>query len=97
LITFFTIMLSRFSPSARSRRGFIALAVGAGIISGGSLATVAMPISATPVSDVPIDPIYDAIEAHRKAYATMQTAFAEHGKAHEIADARSVRLISRAW
>jgi hypothetical protein len=72
-------------------------AAGAGLISGGSLATVAMPISATPVSGVPIDPIYDAIEAHRKAYATMQTAFAEHRKAHEIADARSVRLISRAW
>jgi len=84
-------------PVDPTRRGFIALAAGAGISSVGSLATVAMPISATPVSDVPIDPIYDAIEAHRKAYATMQTAFAEHRKAHEIADARSVRLISRAW
>jgi hypothetical protein len=75
-------------PVDPTRRGFIALAAGAGIISVDSLATVAMPISATPVSDVPVDPIYDAIEAHRKAYATMQTAFAEHRKAHEIADAK---------
>ena len=60
----------------------------ASIINVGSVAAVAMPISATPVSDVPVDPIYDAIEADRKAFATMQTAFAEHRKAHEIADAK---------
>jgi hypothetical protein len=41
-------------PVDPTRRGFIALAAGAGIISVGSLAAVAMPISATPVSDVPI-------------------------------------------
>jgi hypothetical protein len=70
-------------PVDPTRRGFIALAAGAGIISVGSLAAVAMPISATPVSDVPI-----ATEAHRKAYVTMQTAFAEHRKAHVIADAK---------
>jgi hypothetical protein len=34
------------------------------------------------------DPIYPAIEAHRKAYATMQAIFAEHRQAHEIADAK---------
>jgi hypothetical protein len=34
------------------------------------------------------DPIFAAIEAHRKAYATMQTAFAEHRQAHEVADAK---------
>jgi hypothetical protein len=34
------------------------------------------------------DPIFAAIEAHRTAYATMQTAFAEHRQAHEVADAK---------
>jgi hypothetical protein len=34
------------------------------------------------------DPIFAAIEAHRKAYATMQTIFAEHRQAHEVADAK---------
>jgi hypothetical protein len=34
------------------------------------------------------DPIFAAIEAHRKAYATMQAAFAEHRQAHELADAK---------
>ena len=71
-----------------TRRRFITIAAGASIISVGSLAAVAMPISATPVSDAPIDPIYDAIEAHRKAYATMQAVFAEHRRAHELADAK---------
>jgi hypothetical protein len=69
-------------PVDPTRRGFITLAVGASIISVGSLAAVAMP-----VSDVPIDPIYDVIEAHRKAHATMQAAFVEHRQAHEVADA----------
>jgi hypothetical protein len=75
-------------PVDPTRRGFITLAAGASIISVGSLASVAMPISSTPVSDAPIDPIYDAIEAHRKAYATMQAVFAEHRQAHELADAK---------
>src|SRR5450759_3003395 len=34
------------------------------------------------------DPIYAAIEAHRKAHATMQAIFAEHRQAHEVADAK---------
>jgi hypothetical protein len=70
-------------PVDPTRRHFITIAAGASIISVGSLAAVAMP-----VSDAPIDPIYDAIEAHRKAYATMQAVFAEHRKAHELADAK---------
>jgi hypothetical protein len=76
------------NPVDPTRRSFIAVAAGASIISVGSLAAVAMPISAPQVSDVPIDPIYDAIEAHRKAYATMQAVFAEHRKAHSLADAK---------
>jgi hypothetical protein len=46
-----------------------------------------MPSSAllaTPASD----PIYARIEAHRTAYATMRTVFAEHRQAHELADAK---------
>jgi hypothetical protein len=70
-------------PVDPTRRGFITLAAGASIISVGSLAAVAMP-----VSDAPIDPIYDVIEVHRKAHATMQAVFAEHRQAHEVADAK---------
>ena len=75
-------------PVDPTRRRFITIAAGASIISVGSLAAVALPISATPVSDAPIDPIFAAIEAHREAYATMQAIFAEHRKAHELADAQ---------
>jgi hypothetical protein len=52
-----------------TRRGFITFAAGASVISVGSLAAVAMPISATQVSDALIDLIYTAIDAHRKANA----------------------------
>ena len=52
-----------------TRRGFITFAAGASVISVGSLAAVATPISATQVSDAPIDPIFTAIDAHRKANA----------------------------
>jgi hypothetical protein len=54
-------------PVDTTRRRFITIAAGASIISVGSLAAVAMPISATPVSDAPIDPIYAAIERHKAA------------------------------
>ena len=75
-------------PVDPTRRGFITLAVGASIISVGSLAAVAMPISTTaPAAGSQADPIYAAIEVHRKAYATMQAVFAEHRQAHEVADA----------
>jgi hypothetical protein len=56
-------------PVDSTRRGFIALAAGASIISVGSIGAVAMPISATQVSYAPIDPIFTAIDAHRKANA----------------------------
>jgi hypothetical protein len=69
-----------------TRRGFITLAAGASIISVGSLAAVAMPISTTPVSDAPIDPIFAAIEAHRKASAAADAASAEVKRLCELAD-----------
>lgn len=55
----------------------------------GVATAASLPITGT----VPIaaqatqDPIFAAIEAHRKAYATMQAIFAEHRKAHKLADA----------
>jgi hypothetical protein len=71
--------LSKTTP-IRSRR-----AVLAGIASAAALPlTSAFPTTANATSD----PIFAAIEAHRKAYATMQAAFAEHRKAHEIADSQ---------
>ena len=79
---------SATNPVDPTRRGFIVVAAGASIISVCNLAAVAMPISTTPVSDAPIDPIFAAIEAHRKAYAAMQAIFAEHRKAHSLADAK---------
>jgi hypothetical protein len=49
-------------------------------------AVAAMAIS--PSAHAANDPIFAAIEAHRTAYATMQAVFAEHRKAHELADAK---------
>jgi hypothetical protein len=64
-----------------TRRKILGTAAGAAA----ALATTgASPMAASPAPD----PIYAAIEAHRKAYATMQTIFAEHRQAHEVADAK---------
>jgi len=63
---------SAINPVDPTRRGFITLAAGASIISVGSLAAVAaMPIAAAlPTAEAaPADPIYAAIDAHRKANA----------------------------
>jgi hypothetical protein len=64
-----------------TRRKILGTAAGA---AAALAATGASPMAASPAPD----PIYAAIEAHRKAYATMQTIFAEHRKAHELADAK---------
>jgi hypothetical protein len=50
-------------------------------------ATIATAAPAIAGLAVP-DPIFAVIEAHRKAYATMQAVFAEHRQAHELADAK---------
>ena len=52
------------------------------------LPTSVVGIPATAAAPTEVDPIYAAIEAHREAYATMQAAFAEHRRAHELADAQ---------
>ena len=56
-------------PVDPTRRGFITLAAGASIVSVGSLAAVAMPISTTAGS--PADPIYAAIDAFHRADAAV--------------------------
>ena len=77
------------TPVDTTRRRFITIAAGASIVSVGSLVAAAATPNATPeVSSAPVDPIYAAIEAHREAYATMQAVFAEHRRAHELADAQ---------
>jgi hypothetical protein len=67
-------------PVDPTRRRFITIA---------AAGAAAIATTAPGIADVAEpDPIYAAIEAHRKAYATMQAAFAEHRQAHELADAK---------
>jgi hypothetical protein len=72
------------TSAKQSRRSIL------GAIAAGAAATLASTIAepATAAAALPADPIYAAIEAHRKAYATMQAIFAEHRQAHELADAK---------
>jgi hypothetical protein len=61
---------SAINPVDPTRRGFIAVAAGASIISVGSLAAVAaMPIAGALPTTAAADPIYAAIDAHRNANA----------------------------
>jgi hypothetical protein len=62
-----------------TRRKILGTAAGAAAALAG-----ASPMAAAPGPD----PIYAAIDAHRKAHATMLAIFAEHRKAHELADAK---------
>ena len=71
-------------PVDPTRRRFITIAAGASIISVGSLAAVAMPISATPVSDAPIDPIYAAIERHKAAGIVWDAAVDVRSRFHDL-------------
>jgi hypothetical protein len=65
------------SPTRRNILGTIAAAGAAALTLAPARAEALVP-----------DPIYAAVEAHRKAYATMQVVFAEHRQAHELADAQ---------
>jgi hypothetical protein len=77
------------TPIDTTRRRFLAVAAGASVASVGTLAVAAaMPAAALYSAAWAVDPIFAAIEAHRKAYATMQAIFAEHRKAHKLADAK---------
>jgi hypothetical protein len=81
-----------FPPRDPTRRRFLAVAAVASVVSAGSLAAAAMAPDVPRAVTVPNhgrpDPVYAAIEAHSKAYATMRAAFAEHRKAHDFADAK---------
>jgi hypothetical protein len=75
------------TPIDTRRRHFLAVAAGASVVSVGALTAAAWPAIVLDTTSA-ADPVYAAIEAHSKAYATMQAAFAEHRKAHELADAK---------
>jgi hypothetical protein len=66
-------------PAQSSRRTFLAQAAGGAALGAG------LPLPAPAATP---DPINAAIERHRAAYATMQAVFAEHTRAHELADAK---------
>jgi hypothetical protein len=68
------------TPIDTTRRHLLTVAAGGAV----AALTTASPTIAARAPD----PIFAAIEAHRKAYATMQAAFAEHRQAHELADAK---------
>jgi hypothetical protein len=80
-----------FPPRDPTRRRFLAMAAVASAVSASALAAATIAPNDVPHAvTVPIgpDPIYEVIKAHSKAYATMQAGFAEHRKAHELADAK---------
>jgi hypothetical protein len=57
------------TPIDSTRRRFLTVAAGASVASVGSLAAAAMPAAAPDSAACAVDPIYAAIEAHRKAHA----------------------------
>jgi hypothetical protein len=98
-----TIERPMFPPVDRTRRRFLTVvgavsvvgipaATAEGINLGANKINVLAPKTPakeiTPSQGIEGDPIYAAIEAHRKANATMQAIFAEHRQAHELADAK---------
>jgi hypothetical protein len=71
-------------PVDPTRRRFLAVSAGASVASIGTLAVAAMPAAETGIP-VSIDPIYAAIEAHRKADAVADVAFAESSRLYQLA------------
>jgi len=57
------------TPIDPNRRRFLTVAAGASVASVGTLAVAAMPAAAPDSAACAVDPIYAAIEAHRKAHA----------------------------
>ena len=51
------------------------------------IALAALPVALPAAAAAEPDPIFDVIEYHREVYAHMEAVFAEHRRAHEIADA----------
>jgi hypothetical protein len=73
------------TPIDTERRRFLAVAAGASVVSVGTLA-VAAAIPAAALAAVPtVDPIYAAIEAHRKADAAADVVFAGSSRLYRLA------------
>jgi hypothetical protein len=74
------------TPIDTTRRRFLAVSAGASVASVGTLAVAAMPTAAPDSGACAVDPIYAAIEAHRKAAAAANVAFAESSRLYQLAD-----------
>jgi hypothetical protein len=74
------------TPIDTTRRRFLAVSAGASIASVGTLAVAAMPAAAPGSPACVVDPIFAAIEAHRKAAAAANVAFAESSRLYQLAD-----------
>jgi hypothetical protein len=74
-----------FPPRDSSRRGFLALAAGASVVSVGALTAAAVAASAQDTA-CEADPIFAAIDAHRQAHAASAAASAETRRLVDLAD-----------
>jgi len=74
------------TPIDPTRRRFLAVSAGASIASVGTLAMAAMPATAPDDGACAADPIFAAIEAHRKAAAAANVAFAESSRLYQLAN-----------
>jgi LmbE family N-acetylglucosaminyl deacetylase len=72
----------KITPVDQARRHLLTVAAGATIA---ALADVNGAVATIPA---PSDPIYAAIANHKAAYAAMMAAFAEHRRAHALADVK---------
>jgi hypothetical protein len=69
---------SKINPPDPTRRHLLTIAVAG---------AVAAAVPAAALAAASADPIYAAIGVHRQAYSAMQATFAEHKRAHDLADA----------
>jgi hypothetical protein len=74
------------TPIDTTRRRFLAVSAGASVASVGTLTVAAMPGAAPDSTACAVDPIYAAIEAHRKADAVADAAFAESSRLYQLAN-----------
>jgi hypothetical protein len=73
------------TPIDTTRRRFLAVSAGASVASVGTLAVAAMPGVGPAIAACAVDPIFAAIEAHRKADAVADVAFAESSRLYRLA------------
>jgi hypothetical protein len=80
-----TLERPMFPPRDSSRRGFLALAAGASVLSVGTLTAAAVRTGGQDAA-CEADPIFEVIEAHREAAAASAAASAESRRLHDLAD-----------